>query len=148
MTSTGSKTWAPSPEPSIGIDYDSATGNRSAENARDESRFVCCANADADRSALCRHTLIADVDVVTSGRLVQARLKPHSNVAVSGRAVLERCEPGGGVVEAARVGIERIGPRLSLKCRAGERREVRIQLTFPSEPVPLNNTSARATGST
>jgi hypothetical protein len=78
----------------------------------------CVAHADADRIALCRPTLIADVDVVTSGRQVQARLKPHSNVAVSGRGK-ERLEPGGGVLGAARVVLERaLTPEAVCACTA------------------------------
>jgi hypothetical protein len=54
------------------------------------------------------------------------------------RKAIEECEAGGWTVEND-------GAYGFFFCnRGGERREVRVQPTDPSEPVPLNNTAARS----
>jgi hypothetical protein len=53
------------------------------------------------------------------------------------RQAIDECEADGWIVEND-------GAYGFFFChRAGERREVRMQPTDPSEPIPLNNTSAR-----
>ena len=87
---------------SAGDLYGSSPRHACAVDAGNEGLGLRC-RTDANDSALCRHTLIADVDVVTSRRQVKARLIPQRNVAASSRVETQRAFSVGGVVDAGRV---------------------------------------------
>ena len=84
-------------EPAICAYHHLAAIHGDARDARDKGGGLGSLRADADPVRLARDTGVADIDIVTARREINASSSAYGDVAAAGRVVEKRIEPAGRV---------------------------------------------------